>query len=344
VGALKGVGRGVIDAIVAERDENGPFADLFDFCRRLDGRKVNRRVIEALIKSGAMDGLDDHRAALMADVEKALRTAGQEQSNEDAGQSDMFGVTSQPLVETGKAPVDPWTEEQRLAGERETLGVYLTGHPFNRFRDQLSSVVDGDVRNLDLSTPRYGVFAGLVVGLRVLNTRRGKMAFVAVDDGVCRIEVSLFSGKFSEYADIVQKDCMVVVRGELSTDEFSGNPQMRADSVYTIDQLRTEFLREITIEIHQGALGEAIADRLQELLAKYHGGGVAIVLKVQLDGGETGVLRFGENWRVRPESELIDGLRDLLADPVIRYRYDATDLRSVPERERSGRSRRSGFG
>ena len=195
VGALKGVGRGVIDAIVEEREASGAFEDLFDFCRRVDGRKVNKRVIEALIKSGAMDGFDSNRAALMADVEKAMRAAGQEQSNLDIGQSDMFGVSERPLAEVGDASVQPWSEEERLAGERDTLGIYLTGHPYDRFRDELSAVADDDIRNLDLATPRQGVFAGLVVALRVLNTRRGKMAFVALDNGSSRIEVSLFSDK-----------------------------------------------------------------------------------------------------------------------------------------------------
>ncbi len=339
VGALKGVGRGVIDAIVAERDANGPFTDLFDFCRRVDAKKVNKRVIEALIKSGAMDGLEENRnrAAMMADVEKALHAAGQEQSDLDAGQSDMFGVAAAPMAEERVTQVAPWSEDERLAGERETLGLYLTGHPYNRYRAELDALVGGDIRDLDLSTPRNGVFAGLVVGLRVLNTRRGKMAFVSLDDGVCRIEASLFAEKFSLYADIVQKDAIVIVQGELSTDEYTGNPQMRADTVYSIERLRREWLREIGIEVCEKALAGDAIGRLQSTLDECRGGNVAVTLQYQRESGEVGVLRLGDDWRLRAEPVLFESLPRLFADPVIRFHYDAAGLRGSMERERPKR-------
>ncbi len=337
VGALKGVGRGVIEAIVEERESNGPFEDLFDFCRRVDGKKVNKRTLEALVKSGAMDSLHANRAQMMADIEKAMRAAGQEQSDQDAGQFDMFGVAIAPLASEETPEVTPWTEDERLAGERETLGIYLTGHPFNRYRSELAELTDGDIRELDLNTPRNGVFAGLVVGLRVLNTRRGKMAFVAMDDGVSRIEVSLFSNLFAANIENVHKDAILVVQGEFSTDEYTGNPQMRADSVYSVDQVREGYLREIRLELTETQFDGQTLANLQGLLARFRGGGVAVSLSYRKGSGESGVLRLGDEWRLQPDPELFVMLAELVDSSATVFRYDVAALRSGPVRERPRR-------
>ena len=332
VGALKGVGRNVIDAIVAEREAGGAFSDLFDFCRRLDGRKVNKRVLEALVKSGAMDGLEGHRAQMMADIGKAMRAAGQEQMDQDAGQFDMFGVATTPLAEVGAPEVRPWTKEERLAGERETLGVYLTGHPFDRYREELRGLVDRKPLAVDSNAPRDGVIAGLVMDLRVLNTRRGKMAVVALDDGASRIEASLFSEKFAAYADMLQKDAILVARGELATDEYTGNPQMRANFLYTIDQLRREYLRKVGICLSEEGLEGGQIAAMEAVLARYAGGSVRVTLHCRIGSGETGDLRLGDARRIRPEPGLFEELRSMSAIADIRFGYDADALRSAGAR------------
>ena len=337
VGALKGVGRGVIDAIVAERNAGGAFPDLFDFCRRLDGKKVNRRVLEALIKSGAMDGLHDNRAQMMADIGRAMRAADQQQSDRDAGQSDMFGVTTVPLVEVSTPEVAPWTEDVRLAGERDTLGIYLTGHPFDRYREELEGLA---VRphDLDLSTPRDGVVAGQVAGLRVLNTRRGKMAVVTLDDGAGRIEISLFAEKFTAYSDVVRKDAILIVQGELGADDYTGNPQMRANRLYSIDQLRWEFLREVGICLSEEFVDGGHVAAMEALLGRHAGGNVGVTLHYRKRSGETGDLRLGDGRRVRPDPGLFSGLRGISASPVLRFRYDVDALRGAAARERQPRA------
>ena len=337
VGALKGVGRGVIDAIVDERSAGGAFPDLFDFCRRVDGKKVNRRVLEALIKSGAMDGLHGNRAQMMADVGRAMHAADQQQTDRDAGQSDMFGVTAVPLAEVSTPAVAPWTEDERLAGERETLGLYLTGHPFNRYREELEGLVVRAPQTLDLGTPRDGVIAGLVTGLRVLNTRRGKMAVATLDDGVSRIEVSLFAEKFAAYSDVVRKDAIIIVQGELSTDDYTGNPQMRAGALYSIDQLRREFLREVGICLSEEFVDDGHVASMEALLGRYAGGDVGVTLHYRRRSGETGDLRLGDGRRVRPDPGLFAGLRGISA-PDLRFRYDADALRSANVRERQPRA------
>ena len=333
VGALKGVGRGVIESIVEERERAGAFEDLFDFCRRVDSKKVNKRVLEALIKSGAMDKLDPNRASMMADLEKAMRAAGQQQTAFEVGQSDMFGVAESPLVPISEEGVPEWSEEERLAGERDTLGVYLTGHPYNRYAGELSSVIEKDMQALDLSTPKNGVFAGLVVAVRVLNTRRGKMAFVTLDSGLARIEVSLFSNKFSEHVDVLHKDNILLVQGELSTDEYTGNPQMRAESVFTIDQLRTQHLEHLELDLREGELDGERMQKMHELLGQYRGGSIAVSIHYQRAGGDCGRMRLNPEWSVWPQQALFEALGELIGVDNVRYFYNVAAIRSGPPKK-----------
>ena len=154
VGAVKGIGKAVVESIVDERENNGKFVNLFDFCNRLDNKKVNKRVLEALIKSGAMDDFLQHRAALLAEVPGAMKAAGQQQQDEEAGQSDMFGLEEKPVMEIVQNEVPEWSDEQRLAAEKETLGLYLTGHPFNRYLDEFTGISDKNLQEMDLGKPK----------------------------------------------------------------------------------------------------------------------------------------------------------------------------------------------
>ncbi len=337
VGALKGVGRGVIENIVAEREDNGPFLDLFDFCRRVDGKKVNKRVLEALVKSGALDKLNTNRAMMMANIEKAIRAAGQQQSDREAGQSDMFGVVKVAITAESNLEVPEWTEDERLVGERETLGLYLTGHPYNRYANEFAEIIDKDIQNMDLATPKNGVFAGLVVAIRVINTRRGKMAFATLDNGIGRIEVSLYSNKFSENADILQKDNILIAQGELSTDEYTGTAQLRTESIYSIDQLRQQHLRRIELDLLEDCLDSQFMARLHQLLEKYRGGNVAISINYQRVRGERGVLRLGKDWQVSADQALFDALAETLGADKLGYYYDVGAIRSGPPREQRPR-------
>ncbi len=139
IGAVKGVGEGPVEAILAARDEKGRFKDLFDFCARVDLKKVNKRILEKLVYAGALDNLGPHRAALMATVPEALKAATQHEKAEATGQTDMFGLiaTAEHDVQQTFKEVPKWADKVWLDGERETLGLYLTGHPINQFRKEI---------------------------------------------------------------------------------------------------------------------------------------------------------------------------------------------------------------
>ncbi len=333
LGAVKGVGQGVIENIVEEREANGCYTSLFDFCRRLDMRKVNKRVLEALIKSGAMDELGSNRAALMADMSSATRAADKQQQDQQAGQFDMFGVEEVVLDNPSAKDVVEWTDEQRLAAEKETLGLYLTGHPYNRFASELNSVCEADISSIDLSTPRNGIFAGIMIAMRVINTRRGKMAFVTLDNAMHRVEVSLYSDKFNQYFSKLQKDNLLVALGEFSTDEFTGGCQIRAEIICDLDEVRKENMECLELRVLEQDLDQTGINSLQELLAAHRGGKTAVSITYSRGKGESGQLKLGDAWKVTPDQNLIDALQNKFGSENIHYRYDIGNLNSsIPER------------
>ncbi len=342
VGALKGVGRNVSETIEAERARNGEFRDLYDLCSRLDPRTVTRRVLEALVKSGALDGFGVHRAALMADIGNAMQTAEQQQLSRKTGQSDVFGAVEAPKVKPPGQRVEPWSEQQRLDAEKEILGLYLSGHPYTRYRAELAGVTRREVRALDLSTPKSGLFAGLVVALRVINSRRGKMAFVTLDNAAERVEVSLYSEKYQRHRAALQKGGVLVVQGEFSVDEFTGGVQMRAESVAGIDAFRAHCLRQLQLDLCEEQLDDpdgGAMKNIHRLLSGHRGGEVNITIHYRRHKGESGLLHLGPDWTVHPTQPLIDGLTELAGADNLTFHYDPAPLRNGatiknPERPR----------
>src|SRR5690606_2316323 len=220
LGAIKGGGLGAVESIVSQRDASGPYSNLYDLCRRNDDGTLNRRVIEALIMSGALDTLGVNRAALTAQLPDVLRATEQERREREAGQSSLFGggaaVESAPplaLVE-----VADWPVKQRLIGERETLGHFLSGHPIDAVRDLLTSLVSADLGSLDsipmTERPRGPeanvTLAGLVGAVR----RQGDSRFFAqIEDGRGRIEAAFFSEAARDYAGLLSRDRVLVLEG-----------------------------------------------------------------------------------------------------------------------------------
>jgi DNA polymerase-3 subunit alpha len=326
LGAVKGVGQGIIESIVAEREQNGEYKNLFEFCTRLDVKKVSKRVLEALIKSGAMDPLGSNRASLMAAIPSATKAAGQQQQDRLAGQFDMFGVQEEQLENNAVEDIEDWSDEYRLQAEKDTLGLYLTGHPYDRFSTELNVVSDHDAPASDLSKPRNGVFAGIMIAMRVLNTRRGKMAFVTLDNAVHRVEVSLYSDKFSEYYDKLEKDSVVVAIGEFSADEYTGGCQLRAEKIMSIGDVRLESLVGLELKLREQELDGNSLSTLETVLREYRGGKVAVSISYLKQTGENGHLVLGKDWKISPDQNLFSHLEQTFGQQSVRYHYDSTTL------------------
>jgi DNA polymerase III subunit alpha len=340
LGAIKGVGESAIESILEERSREGVFQDLFEFCRRIDLRKANRRVLESLIRAGAMDELGPNRASLMSQLPLALKMAEQHHATQKAGQNDLFGMDDQgpsAVVDQQIMPdaSEDWDELQRLQGEKATLGLYLTGHPINRYLDEFPGIGATRLSKLSLDTGkpagsnskgrRGGVkvmVAGLVLSSSHRMTQRGRMGTVVLDDSTARIEVTLFSETYEEYREQLATDKILVVTGSLNYDEFRGGLSIRADQVLEFEQARSLYARALKLDAAK--LNEAkildLFPELQGILSTYLGGTCNIRLRrARRDAG--GMVEFGDAWRVTPTDELKRRLERLFSPDGVEVVY-----------------------
>lgn len=349
LGAIKGVGEGAIEGIVESRQQDGPFRDLFEFCRRIDLRKANRRVLESLIRAGALDHLGTNRATLMIQLPLALKMAEQQSAMQAAGQDDLFGM-SEPQPATPVAGVVPdeiaeWEDEQRLAGEKETLGLFLTGHPIDFYERDLKALISSRIARLSLDDVRETrgrrgggkkvTVAGMVVAVNRRNTQRGTMASVLLDDKTARIEAVLFNETYERYRDEIANDRILIVEGTLVHDEYRGGLNIRADLVRGLEdvrlaragcvemQLRETWLRE------QGMTSVEAISELKSLLEPAIGGDCDVRLRYQRLDAEV-LLRLGENWKIKPTDGFLRQAQRLLGVDAlsIRFRLPAPEASS----------------
>jgi len=339
LGAVRGVGRGAVEAIIAERVARGPFGSLEDLCRRLDLQKINRRVLEALLRSGSLDALGANRATLMQRLPAAMQLGDQNSKAHEAGQNDLFGLGPasatahrQESPAEGSAPAEAlqeWTESVRLAGERETLGLYLTGHPAKPFTPLLARVASHWIGDLVSERPSPGAeparFGGgklvTVGGLIDELKKRGPRFILTLDDSTGRVEVTLFEDVYQKYRDIATKDALVVVEGMLRFDDFSDGWRLAARSITDLGKIAEQQARSIVLTWPQDRTDTAaLQSRLAELLVPYRPGPCPIVIEY---GGTAarGVLKLGAEWSVRATSELREALEGLLGRGSVEVRY-----------------------
>jgi DNA polymerase-3 subunit alpha len=323
LGAIKGVGEAAIEGIVSEREAKGPFKDLFDFCQRIDLKKANRRVLEALIRAGALDELGPNRATLMAALPQALAMAEQHLHNHQAGVQDLFGFDGGALQSSPARyeTMAEWPEDVRLSGEKETLGLYLTGHPIDQYLDELKKFTTSRIVDLKPSRDQTVVVAGLIVAMRTMMTKRGdKMAFITLDDRSGRIELAVFSDVFPRFRDLIAKDRLIVVEGEVSLDDYTGAYKLRALHLYDIEQARERFAKRLVIGLDRRQAANGYLLNLSKVLAPFREGGCPIWVEYRNEQA-TARVQLGDGWRVRPTEELLNRLRQLNGEEQIRMEY-----------------------
>lgn len=326
LGAVKGTGEQAVNAILASRREGGSFKDLFDFCLRVDKRMVNRRTIEALIRAGAFDSLDDHRARLIASVGIAMEAA--EQAERNAMQVSLFDVfDSSTQAEHGPqyCEVPHWAERQKLTEEKIALGFFFSGHPFFEARAELSRFVRRPLASLE---PRKDpqLIAGLVVGVRTKITSRGKMAFVQLDDGTSQLEVSVFNEIFEAEREKIKEDEVLIIEGKVQKDDFAGEGKVRviAERLLTLADARGRFARHLRLSLNgqaSGANAQGTAQRLHSLLAPYIPGNCPVRLSYR-NAEAVCELSLGDASRVRLENELLLSLTDWLSSENVSIEYN----------------------
>jgi DNA polymerase-3 subunit alpha len=332
LGAIKGVGRAVVEAIIAERLANGEFSDLTEFCRRVDHDKINRRALEAMIKAGAMGDFGVSRRALMVQVPEALASADQAARAAAAGQNDMFGLEKEAVAVDAPSQIDlpEWPEQEFLRNEKESLGLYLTGHPFEAVRADAMAFADGQLADLMAEPPpqsskgqrnyaqasREVTVAGLVADIR----KRGNRVSVTLDDDTARMEISLFSEAFAEFRHLLTKDEIVVVSGGLRYDDFLSNWTINAKQVTHIDRVIESRARSMVLNLAPNGQGEKLLVKLHDVLLPYREGSCDV--SVQYFGESASArLKLGPEWSVRPSRELRDKLTELLGSKNVRMLY-----------------------
>lgn len=330
LGAIKGLGRSAIDALLGARKQGETFKDLFDLCKRVDLRRINRRVLESLIRAGTMDSLGMHRAALMVNLGSALQLAGQHNKNEETGQDDMFAMA----VDTGdQSHVDTpeWSKEKRLEGEKETLGLYLTGHPIERFAQELAEMTHTTIADLKPSQDRKVVVAGLVVATRTMRTRRGdRMMFLTLDDRSGRLELAVFSELYARHRDLLVKDNLLVVSGAVSVDEYTGGFKMSAEGIYNISQARAALASKLVVDIDAELAQNGFVEELQKILESASRGRCLVHLNYENEAAR-GEIALGEEWKIDPSDHVLDSLLQMAGADSVHVIYPERMLDGTTE-------------
>ena len=330
LGAVKGCGEPAVKSIIAAREAGDPFKDIFDFCARIDRRAANRRVVEALVRAGALDPIapqtqdgKPHRAKLLATVGVAMEAA--DQAAACAGQGGLFDLDdgSGSSIAPEYIEARPWTERQQLSEEKTAIGFFLSGHPFNSYKEEVRRFVRTPLSRVE---PRREpqMLAGVVSACSVKLGNRGKMAFVTLDDGSTQLEVTVYSEVLDASKGKINQDEVLIVEGKVSTDEFRGGLRVIAERLLTLGEARGRYARLLTLrighEIAQASSTRKTLERLQDQLAGYccsrEDGGCPV--RIQYNNGQAeAALPLGDAWRVRLEDALLESLREWLgADGV----------------------------
>jgi DNA polymerase-3 subunit alpha len=321
LGALKGIGEAAVENILTERKQRGPFIDLFDFCRRIDLRKANRRVLEALVSAGGLDKLGPNRATLMASIDSALKVAEKHSTDRATGQNDIFAASPGKRA-VNRPPEEPkpfikvandWSLTEKLQGEKDVLGIYLSGHPINQYLPelaQLSLVPLAKVRATEYKQAlRVG---GWVIDCRSAYAKGKRMAFFTVEDDKGRLEVKVPPELYEQKQSLLTKDTLLIVEGEVREDDYNEGYTMTANQIVTLDQARDNQARRLEMTVAANLSQSGLAQRLIDILTPYRQAGRCRVLIYYQHPDALVELLLGENWRVQPHQALIQQLQEML--------------------------------
>jgi DNA polymerase III subunit alpha len=318
LGAIKGTGLAAIELILESRESKGPFKNLFDFCARLDLRKVNRRVVESLIRGGAFDTLESNRASLLASVNLAITAA--EQGKANIAQNSLFGEEQTQKVDM--VHMDPWTPQQKLQEEKAALGFYFSGHPFTFFEKRVRPFIKTQIKELKPQEQPF-LIAGVIVAIRIRMTARGKMAIVTLDDAISRVDVVVGNDLLTQSQRLVQEDQLLIVEGRVGHDDFTGGIRVTARKLFDLATARNQFAHHLKISCN----GQSDAAKLRDILKPYCGVSQNNLkrCRVKIDyHNEKGhvELLLGQDWQVDLHDELIDGLTQWLSEENVKILYN----------------------
>ena len=334
LGAIKGVGESAMESVINARQQQGEFKDIFDFCHRIDLKKTNKRTLEALIRSGAMDCFGDERASLMEQLPEAVKAADQARQNREIGMMDLFGEV-ESIQRPPSKTMKPWSDEVRLKGEKDTLGLYLTGHPMDVYRQELKNFIPTTLNQI--AATRRGspiVFAGLVLDIANFPNR----TVITLDDGTARFEVNTNFERFQRYNDLLKVDQIVVIEGDVTERENFDRPVGRLNKVFSLNEIRAKRALQIILQptpemLAQANFAQDLAKLIEPFTIVFNEETKRIPIHIQVDTHYAhSTLELSEQWQVRPEDELLRLLREFIGKEVIyiNYQVKSKSMRTQP--------------
>jgi len=321
--AVKNVGHHAIESIVAGRKELGHYSSIYEFCEKVDLRLLNKRVLESLIKSGAMDGLG-RRAQLMAVLDRAIEGAQKTQRDAESGQHGLFGVFQQEEVSSSnhKLPdVPDWDEHTRLANEKEILGFFITGHPLEKYRDKLQdlrALTTEEVCAMKSSTGKDETIttAGIITSLRVLKSKRGDFyAQGALEDMLGSVEMLVFPEAYRKLQDKVKLEVPVLIRGGVRIEE-GANPKLTVSDISPLEDVKVPLPRSLRIRIPLETSSELTVDALYALCTERKGE-AKVLFDVERQG-DFMVVMEAEGYNVQPDRNFIARVEELCGRGAVR--------------------------
>ncbi|MFT4045462.1 MAG: DNA polymerase III subunit alpha [Solimonas sp.] len=360
LGAIKGAGEAALEGIIAERDANGPFQDLFDFCKRVDTKKANKRVLEALIGSGAMDGFGLNRPSLLKTLPKALQLAEATAASADSGQNDLFGLggganrAGQPAVPDVQPDREPdWSQRELLARERDTLGFYLSGHPIEAYGEIIGAVCSGRLHELirqhavpqpvdgtgkPVWQPRSKLmFAAWVADVRFFkgDGRGGASYKVTLDDRSAQLSTWIDADKWAKYAPFVKPDQLVFAVAEIGLspprEGREAEPRLYGPEFLSLDDVLRDYATHLSLDWRKPA-NEVPA--LRKRLLALRGG--RTVVGIRYRGARAACeLEFGMDWKLRLDDATILAIQQSLGADCVKVQYKRFQP-PIPDRRFSG--------
>ena len=356
LGAIKGLGEGPVQKITEARN-TGNFQNLLDLCQRVDSRTVNKRTMEALIRSGALDnliegGIDKSRASLSFMLSSAMQAASQRNENLASGARDLFGEIQESEIGNEVNIAEPelqlWTEKERLSFEKDTLGLYFSGHPIDECLGELSKITKS--RLVDLRPERgQQLIAGLLHGFRTIRSSKSgeTIAFLTLDDRSARFEVGLYGQDYEKYRELLQKDLILIVECTVSVNDSNGGMQGRAKNIMTLPQVRKRHVQKLFLNWEEGMINSEFCEQLENILSPYlyslsndhsieenareqnNGSlnslerGCQVVINYRRSDSK-GRIELGKEWMISPADELLHKLRHEYGQDVVDLEYTKT--------------------
>lgn len=318
LGAIKGTGEGAVEAIVQARKQGGAFTDLFDFCQRVDRQHLNRRTMEALVRAGAFDELNDNRAQLLANISLAIENAEQQAAN--ANQGGLFDMVEDAIEPLQMIEVKPWTLAQKLAEEKQAMGFYFSGHPFEPYADKVRALVSSKLSTLKPSNNKQKL-AGFVTSVRYIIGKRGKFAVVLLEDGSAKQEVVVAGQALEEYGQYLKADQVLVMECKVAVDEYNGGEGLRitADNAFTLTEASARAARSLYLQVAADTSVSQLASLLQPYREESNR---HIPIKFCCQNSHAyGELSTPTKWLIYLDGQLLENLHELIGEEAVQVHY-----------------------